>query len=98
MLAVGWAGLLSIGLAWASYVIVTGPLYCEHPTESSKYGDLSWSILPPGPQCSWASGHGTEVQEPTPVMSIWLVLLLVLGGLTLWVARRGRIPEVHDTR
>lgn len=98
MLAVGWAGLLLIGLARASYLVATDPLYCEHPTESSRYGDLSWSIVPPGPQCSWGSGHDTEVQEPTPIMSIWLVLLLVLGGLTLWAARHGRSPEVHDSR
>jgi hypothetical protein len=96
MLAVGWAGLLLIGLAWGSLVVVMGDTYCEHPTRSSDYGNLSWSIVPPGPQCSWGSGPGTEVEGPTPVMSIWLVLLLVVGGLTLWVARHGRVRDGAD--
>jgi hypothetical protein len=94
LISVGWAGVLSLGLAWGSFVVVADDLYCERTPGSSDYGDLGWSIVPPGPQCSWPGVD--EVRGPTPVMSVWLGLLLVLGGLMVWAARRGRVPEVPD--
>lgn len=49
--------------------------------EGSNYGTLGWSVLPPGPTCTWtveANGFD-KVQGPSPVMSVWLITLIVLG-------------------
>lgn len=93
VLAVGWAGVLLLGLAWGSFVVLADDLYCERTPGSSDYGDLSWSIVPPGPQCSWP---GADVRGPTPVMSAWLLFLLALGGLAVWLARHGRVAQLPD--
>lgn len=89
LLVLGWTGLLLLGLGWRAFV-AADDLYCEHSTGDSNFGELSWSIVPPGPVCTWTTERNgfDERYGPTPVMSIWLLALLVIGGLVVWVTRR----------
>lgn len=81
--AVAWFMLLVGGLAYAAYLQDLGSAFCVPFEGSSQYGEFRWSILPPGPTCSFTmSVHGfDETRGPTPVMSIWIVVL-ALGLLT----------------
>jgi hypothetical protein len=76
----GWAFVLVIGLAWLILILGLDWGYCGRG--DSTYGELSWSLLPPGPTCTWtkeADGFDAH-QGPTAVMSLWLLSLLA-GGL-----------------
>jgi hypothetical protein len=93
-----WVGLVAIGSAWIVYVQVAGDLRCQHPLAGdSLYGELRWSKWPPGPTCTWtkeAVGFD-DVRGPSPVMSIWLVAVAVLGLVAVLMVRRawqGRNP------
>ena len=83
----GWVSLLLIGLAWLMLILGLDWGYCDRG--NSAYGELRWSILPPGPTCTWTTeADGVDAhQGPTAVMSIWLVTLLV-GGLVTWLLLR----------
>jgi hypothetical protein len=95
LLAVSWTGLLVLGLAWSVLITFAGDLYCEHSAGDSYFGEFSWSIVPPGPQCTWTTGTSgiDETYGPTPVISIWLLALLTLGGLVVWVVRQAWASE-----
>lgn len=90
---VGWFCVLLIGLAGAMLILVLDWGYCERG--DSVYGELRWSLLPPGPTCTWtleADGFDAR-QGPTAVMSIWLATL-VAGGLIAWLlVRRARFGQ-----
>ena len=87
-----WGAVLCFGLAWAGMIELQDDLGCEHSAGDSNYGEQSWSVLPPGPVCSWtAETNGfDEVRGPTPGMSVWLLVLVTLGALVVWRARRSR--------
>lgn len=87
-----WVALLCFGLAWAGIIELQDDLGCEHAAGESNYGEQSWSVLPPGPVCSWtAEVNGVDdVRGPTPVMSAWLPTLFMLGTLVVWRARQDR--------
>ena len=74
-----WLAVLVVGVAYGVLVNDMGELYCEPVEGSSDYGDFAWSVLPPGPTCTFnASVHGFDgVRGPTPVMSVWLATLAV---------------------
>lgn len=86
----GWFFVLLIGVGWAMLILVLDWGYCERG--DSVYGQLRWSLLPPGPTCTWtveADGFDAH-QGPTAVMSIWLATL-VAGGVLAWpLVRRAR--------
>lgn len=91
-----------VGTAWGALVIAQDDFYCPHPTRDSDYGELSWSVLPPGPQCTWSTESGNHVDDargPTPVMSVWLATLAVLGWCVVRTAYRIRprtpVDDVH---
>lgn len=87
--------LAGIGIAYA--LLLNDVLACPTPGRDSTYGDLSWSVLPPGPRCTWtAAEHGLDrVDGPSPVMSLWL---LTLAGLAVRLVRtyRGTFPLAAD--
>ena len=76
-------GIATVGIGWAAMIGAVDDTYCERG--DSNYGELSWSRLPPGPVCSWTEQRNgfTGTDGPTPVMSIWLLTLLVLGFIAL---------------
>jgi hypothetical protein len=41
-------------------------------------------------------GDMTKKDADEQVMSVWLLFLLVLGGLVVWVACRAQVPQVPD--
>ncbi len=90
-----WVLFLVIGVGYAAMVILLGSAYCEPFEGSSQYGELRWSLWPPGPTCSFTkSVHGfSETRGPTPVMTMWLVGLAV--GLCLVIVL---IAWRHRTR
>lgn len=95
-LAVAWLLTLAAGMGYALLVQLRGSTYCEPSEGSSQYGDLSWSVLPPGPTCRFSQEvHGFDATRgPTPVMSIWIAALL-LGAcviLVLALIARGSRP------
>ena len=83
----GWVFVLLIGLAWLMLILGLDWGYCDRG--DSVYGELRWSLVPPGPTCTWTiKADGVDAhQGPTAVMSIWLVTLLV-GGLVAWLLVR----------
>lgn len=97
-----WRTLLRVLLAgiWV-FVLLVGVLYatevadsdsnCPVSPEVSTYGTAGWSVLPPGPTCTFtAEAHGIdEVRGPTPVMSVWLGLLGL--GAVVFVATSPRV-------
>ena len=87
LIAIGlWSLTLLVGLGYAVLVNSLGSMYCEPFEGSSQYGELRWSVWPPGPTCSFTqSVHGfSETRGPTPVMTIWIAAIGI--GLCLIVA------------
>jgi len=80
-----WAAVLLVGIAYA-ILINDNDLYCEPANGLSDYGDFAWSLFPPGPTCTF----GEAVRGPTPVMSIWLIALVVGAVLCVELLRRSR--------
>lgn len=89
LIGLAWFIIAAIGIAYGLNVWDMGSMYCPVEQGASTYGELSWSILPPGPVCTFTVDvHGfDEVRGPYPVMSIWL-LVLVIGTVAFAVARR----------
>lgn len=79
--------LTLIGIAYA--MLLDDVLACPTPGADSNWGRLSWSVLPPGPRCTWTEElNGIDrVEGPGPGMSIWLA---VLGTLAVVLARAYR--------
>lgn len=90
--SVVWVGILLVGVAYGVLVEALGPTYCELTPGSSAYGELGWSVLPPGPTCTFTEAvHGIDaVRGPYPVMSIWLAFLAIGGMLCIALFRRSR--------
>lgn len=89
LIGLAWLAVAAIGVAYGLHVWRTGDVYCQVAPKVYDYGELSWSVLPPGPVCTFtADAHGFDgVRGPYPVMSIWL-LVLVVGAVAFVVARR----------
>jgi len=87
-----WAAVLFVGAAYAILINDMDELYCEPVDGSSNYGDFAWSVFPPGPTCTFNEAvHGFDgVRGPTPVMSIWLIALVVGAVLCVELLRRSR--------
>jgi hypothetical protein len=98
-----WVGLLLTWLAvtllgvtaiWARAWV--GDLGCEANQGDSNYGELQWSMLPPGPKCVFteeANGYAAT-EGPSPAWSVWflgdvalLVFTLKLGPTVTWRSR-----------
>lgn len=104
-LAVGilWCTIATPGLVGALLISYSEPVYCAAPTDAggSVYdiGELSWSVVPPGPRCTWTNRPGgiDRTQGPSPVWSMWVLILLVLGSLGMRALCRSiRVPgEQH---
>ena len=99
-LAIGaWALVLLVGLGYAALVQLSDDTYCPPFEGSSQYGELDWSVLPPGPTCTFtADVHGfDEVRGPTPVMSVWLAVLVVGPAVCLALVRASRLRRSTGT-
>lgn len=99
LLVTGWVLVLLAGVAYGALVELSGDSYCPIEPNSSTYGTQGWSVVPPGPTCTFtAEQRGVddvistdEVRGPTPVMSIWLgVLGLGVAALVLFPRPRGQ--------
>lgn len=99
----GWTGVLVLGLAYGALLSVQGDFGCEVEPGSSEFGEFSWSVLPPGPQCTFDDGPNgsTRVSGPGPVMSVWLALLVVTAWpclVRIWRPRVGDALQRGRTR
>jgi hypothetical protein len=86
----GWTVLLLLGLAVVAERQWIGDLGCEASTGDSNYGTHGWSVLPPGPTCTYTrdlNGYD-QVDGPTPAMSIWLAGLAIGGVICVTLVRR----------
>jgi hypothetical protein len=95
-----WLLILLVGVAYAALVVLAfGDAYCEPFPGGSDYGELRWSVWPPGPTCTFtAEVHGfDEVRGPYPVMSIWLAVLAVGGVLWVKLLRVSRPPQSRSS-
>ncbi|MGB6059327.1 MAG: hypothetical protein WBF71_13805 [Microthrixaceae bacterium] len=102
-----WSGTLLVGLAFAWLLDNLGDSNCEPTPGSSTYGKFGWSLIPPGPTCTFtAEVHGfDQVRGPSPVMTIWLAVLVIGAGVGVHLLRspfnrdgslRGRVPDGDD--
>ncbi len=107
LVILGWSGTLLVGLAYAGVLQLLGDANCEPTPGSSTYGEFGWSLMPPGPTCTFtAEVHGfDEVRGPTPVMTIWLVAVVIGAGACMYLLRspfesdgslRGNVPDGDD--
>lgn len=81
--------LALIGVAYGLFVEYADGLTCPTPGADSNWGELSWSVLPPGPRCTWSEElNGIDrVEGPGPVMSSWIV---AVAGLSVGLMRAHR--------
>jgi hypothetical protein len=88
LLALVLAGI--IGAGGLAFIAAQGPLGCELQGTDSNYGRRSWSAVPPGPVCTYTTEvNGVDkVDGPSPVTSLWLVMLLMLA-IAFVVSLRG---------
>ena len=82
-----WFGTVVVGLGVLAIVSFLGDGYCDRLDGPSNpnLGRLTWSVLPPGPRCTWTEEENRfdAVEEPGPVYSIWAAAVVGLGGLTV---------------
>jgi hypothetical protein len=95
---VPWFLLFTVGVGWAVFIESFELSYCEHDRHDSASGELSWSVLPPGPVCTWTVEENgfADTRGPTPVMSLWLLSLLGLGYVTVLAVQRLWPPDPAD--
>jgi hypothetical protein len=97
--ALAWLGLLAIGVLVMVAIEVAPELWCDHPLHDSDYGEMSWSILPPGPMCTWSVENGNLVNDtrgPGPAFSLWLLSLVGSGAFTVWAIRNVLLADVRE--
>jgi hypothetical protein len=89
--------LLLIGLGWAVLVHLLGSNVCQ--LGDSNYGELSWSVLPPGPVCTWtAERDGFDyVEGPSHVVSVWLLVIAAIGAAAAWTSRLAVRTDATNT-
>lgn len=90
-----WVAVLVLGVAYGILVNDADDLNCEPTPGSSDYGDFAWSVLPPGPTCTFTEAlHGFDgVRGPQPVISVWMATLAIGGMLSVATLRRSRPPN-----
>jgi hypothetical protein len=74
------AAWLTVAFLGFGYLVLVAA--CPSPASNMTSGDLGWSVLPPGPKCTWNEAeHGVSGSDdgPGPVMSVWIVSLVLLG-------------------
>lgn len=76
-------GLALIGAGYGTLLALVDGFACPTPGADSEWGELSWSVLPPGPRCTWtAELHGVDrVEGPGPVTTLWLLILAVMAAV-----------------
>jgi hypothetical protein len=92
----GWAGYLTLERGLMS------DTSCPISSDSSNYGEATWSWVGPGVTCTWrgVSYNGTEyilVQKPPlsrAVLSVVLLAWTATLGAVAWTSRRPRSPNV----
>lgn len=92
VMVVSWMVVLVAGVAYGLMINDMGELACEPTPGSSDYGEFAWSLNPPGPTCTFTEAlHGfDEVRGPTPVMSVWILVVVVGGVVCFELLRRSR--------
>jgi hypothetical protein len=88
LLILGWAAWMLCVLAAAAGVLLTtaaGDLNCLHRSRiqgDSNYGDVTWSWLPLGPECTWTeeSNGVDDFQGAAWGPTLFVAALLVTGG------------------
>jgi len=92
-LSITWVMIALAGWGFALFIQFFGDSFCERG--DSNYGDMRWSLLPPGPVCKWTEQrNGFAASDgPGPLTSVWLVVLLVLGFLAVRSIKRLYAPD-----
>jgi hypothetical protein len=65
-----WLVVAGAGSAYGALVVFEGDLYCEHPSGDSDYGELTWSVLPPGPLAVIGCGVVTAARRIPPKRAV----------------------------
>jgi hypothetical protein len=78
-----WCFALSMPVFWVAHNELMGVTACEHPDFDSNYGDLSWSLFPPGRVCRFDAmpeyGRPAETFGPHIYLSLYLAIVAVAG-------------------
>ena len=96
-LSITWAAIAFVGLAYAVFLEFLDDSACERGGDSN-YGDFRWSLLPPGPVCTWTEErNGFAARDSVGLLtSVWLLALLVLGFMAVRAIKRLYASEPKD--
>lgn len=93
VLVISWLVITFAGAGYGAAISSMGDLGCEADPEDapvgfrdSNYGRMEWSSVPPGPRCVWTievNGFAAS-DRPSPIWSLWLLTVIVLGLLACW--------------
>jgi len=88
-----WCLIAAPGIVGGLLISSFDTTYCAAPTgtKGSSYdiGELDWSLVPAGPRCTWADEQdgSDRTRGPSPIWTMWLLTLLILGWLIMRAAR-----------
>jgi hypothetical protein len=86
-LAVLWLLGAVAGIGWVGLVSFFGDAWCERG--DSNYGQLSWSVLPPGHTCTWtAQDNGFDATEGPGWQGSAYIIVMAVGGVTILALQR----------
>lgn len=71
----------------AERLLYSGSLSCELGEASSIYGEPGWSWVPLGHTCTWEDVGGVTVVDEPSMMALVPMLVLLLWGISLTMAR-----------
>lgn len=85
----GWCLWFLAGSAFALFIDMLGDVLCSEPPDDSNFGRFGWSVIPPGPTCTFtkATNGYDAVRGPSPLMSIWIIGVVVGAVITFRLIR-----------
>ena len=91
-------GLAAVSAAilalWTWYAASGSNTYCELEGGSdSEYGSLSWSLIPPGPKCTWTGSDGELITRYAPLYSVLIIVLIACVTLAIVTLRRAPVAN-----
>lgn len=98
LLVIATLFVLLVGCAYGASLEQVGDINCQAAEGEYTYGEFGWSTVPPGPTCTFTRAEQgfDEVRGPTPVMSVWLALVVAGAATTAVMVLRARATSGTD--